>query len=312
MTENPRQKNSPADEIVLGPNQYGKAEVRVVRVNRETAVHHIQDLNVTSFLRGDYTDCYVTGDNSRVIATDTQKNTVYAFAKKYGMTSPEAFLLTLGRHFIQRDEVDGGRWMVESYPWERIQVNGEGHDHSFARVAEETRTAAVTIENGVEYILGGFSGLSLLKTTGSEFSGFPKDEYTTLPETDDRIMATDISSRWLYASEVDVGTTDVDSIYEQVKQIVMEEFATVHSLSLQQTLYAAGQAVLQAIPEIEDIRFAMPNNHHYIVDLSRFGLENPHEVFEAGDRPYGLMNASVTRACAEAKPEAWKWIAGFN
>ncbi|WP_218220635.1 factor-independent urate hydroxylase [Nesterenkonia sp. Act20] len=303
-------------DVVLGPNQYGKAEVRVVRVNRDTPVHTLMDLNVSSMLRGDFTDCYTEGDNSRVIATDTQKNTVYAFAKEHGISTPEQFLLLLGRHFVEYAEVDGGRWSAESYPWERIQVPGSDgalteHEHSFVKSKQEIRTAALTIQDGDEHLMGGFSDLTVLKTTGSEFSGYPKDRYTTLPETRDRVMATDITARWLFAADIDAQEVDFDALYARVKQIVMEQFALVHSLSLQQTLYAAGEAVLGAVEEIEDIRFVMPNNHHYVVDLSPFGLENPNEVFQAGDRPYGLMNASVTRRAAPARPQAWEWIGGF-
>lgn len=313
-----------SSDVVLGPNQYGKAEVRVVRVNRETPVHTLIDLNVSSMLRGDFTDCYTSGDNTRVIATDTQKNTVYAFAKEHGISTPEEFLLLLGRHFTAQDEVSGGRWTAESYPWERIQVPGPdgtlgAHEHSFVKSKQEIRTAALTVQDGIEHLLGGFSDLTVLKTTGSEFSGFPRDRYTTLPEAQDRIMATDITARWLFAAEPgapgpgspDEAPADFDAIYARVKQIVLEQFALVHSLSLQQTLYAAGEAVLGAVPEIEDIRFVMPNNHHYVVDLSPFGLENPNEVFQAGDRPYGLMNASVTRRDAPARPDAWEWLGGF-
>ncbi|WP_150462197.1 factor-independent urate hydroxylase [Nesterenkonia ebinurensis] len=299
------------NEIVLGPNQYGKAEVRVVRINRDTPVHQIRDLNVSSFLRGDFAETFLTGDNSKVLATDTQKNTVYAFARKHGITTPEEFLLTLGRHFLGHPEVHGGRWLAESYPWERIQVKGRGHDHSFVRSKQEIRTASVTMANGVEYVLGGFKDLTVLKSTGSEFTGFPRDEFTTLPETTDRIMATDISARWLFATAAESGGVDYDAVFAQVKQTVLEQFAAVHSLSLQQTLYAAGKAVLQAVPEIEDIRFAMPNNHHYVVDLEPYGLENPNEVFEAGVLPYGLMNASVTRSGATPAPAAWEWLPEF-
>ncbi len=302
-------------DIVLGPNQYGKAEVRVVRVDRETEVHTLQDLNVTSMLRGDFAGTFLTGDNSGVLTTDAQKNTVYAFAKEKGVSSPEEFLMELGRHFIgSQPQVTGGRWEAESFTWERIQVQAPGggttgHGHSFVRNKDDVRTAAVTIEDGVEYVLGGFKDLTVLKSTGSEFHGYPKDPYTTLPEVTDRIMATDITSRWLFRA--DAGDVDYDAVYHRVKQIVMEQFALVHSYSLQQTLYAAGEAVLEEIGEVEDIRFVMPNNHHYLVDLERFGLENHNEVFEAGVLPYGLMNASVTRAGAEPKPKAWEWIAGF-
>lgn len=307
-------------DIVLGPHQYGKAEVRVVRVQRETEIHTLQDLTVTSLLRGDFDATFLSGDNSGVIATDTQKNTVHAFAKERGISSPEEFLLELGRHFTAQPQVTGGRWQADAFTWERIQVPGPdgapaGHDHSFVRNKDDVRTAAVTIEDGAEHVMGGFRDLTVLKSTGSEFHGFPRDRYTTLPETDDRIMATDITCRWLFrpgaAGGDGAGEMDYDAVYARAKQTVMEQFALVHSLSLQQTLYAAGQAVLEEVGDIEDIRFVMPNNHHYLVDLERFGLENHNEVFEAGVLPYGYMNASVTRAGAEPRPKAWEWIAGF-
>ena len=304
----------PNPDIVLGPNQYGKAEVRVVRVYRDTEVHTIQDLNVTSLLRGNFDETFLTGDNTTVLTTDAQKNTIHSFAKEKGISSPEEFLLELGRHFTAMDHVTGGRWETEAYNWERIQVPGPdgapaGHNHSFVRNKDDVRTAALTVEDGVEYVLGGFKDLTVLKSTGSEFHGYPKDRYTTLPETTDRIMATDITSRWLFRPGAE--GVDYDAVYARTKQIIMEQFAQVHSLSLQQTLYAAGEAVLEEFEEIEDIRFVMPNNHHYLVDLERFGVENDNEVFEAGVLPYGFMNASVTRVGAEPKPKAWEWIGGF-
>lgn len=308
----PRSGPSPSSDVVLGRNQYGKAEVRLVRVDRESPRHRLHDLTITSMLRGDYAACYTEGDNSDVIATDTQKNTVYAFAREHGVAGPEEFLLLLGRHFIDQPQVEGGRWSADEHLWRRIPVDGEGHDHSFVRDGTSTRTAAVTIVDGVEHVLGGFRDLTLLKTTGSEFSGFPRDRYTTLPETDDRVMATDVSARWLFRRGVHHDAAlDFAAVHDAVRSATMETFATLHSESLQQTLHAAGRAALDRVPEIEDIRFEMPNNHHYLVDLSPFELDNPQEVFQAGDRPYGLMNASVTRADAVPRPEAWEWIAGF-
>ncbi|MFD1213240.1 factor-independent urate hydroxylase [Arthrobacter sp. GCM10027362] len=303
-------------EIVLGANQYGKAEVRLVRVERQTARHRIRDLNVTSLLRGDYEDCYRAGDNAHVLATDTQKNTIYACAKEYGVGSPEEFLLGLGRHFTATVPwVTGGRWEAEDYAWERIQVNGQGHDHSFVRTGQEVRTAAVTIEDGIEHVVGGLKDLMVLKSTGSEFHGFPRDKYTTLPETTDRVLATSVTARWRFAPPAAARTTaggpDYDASYAAVKALLLETFAVTHSLSLQQTIFAIGKRILEECLELAEIRFVMPNKHHYLVDLSPFGLENENEVFIAGDRPYGLMNTAVARAGQPEAPAAWAWLAGF-
>jgi len=296
MTEN--------NGIVLGPNQYGKAEVRVVRITRDTARHEIEDLNVTSQLRGDFTVAHTQGDNAPVVATDTQKNTVYAFAKD-GIGSPEAFLLRLHEHFTSSfDWVTGGRWEAEQYTWSRIN----DHDHAFVRTNTATRTAVVTADdNGAPRVVAGLKELTVLKSTGSEFTGYPKDRYTTLAETTDRILATDVSARWRYNSN----DVDFNAIYESVSAILLAKFAEVHSLALQQTLYEMGAAVIQAHPEIDEIRFSMPNKHHFVVDLSPFGLENPNEVFFAADRPYGKIEASVQREGAPLDDAVWTGIAGF-
>src|SRR5690606_22935268 len=298
--------------IVLGRNQYGKAEVRVFRVYRDTPRHEVRDLNVWTALRGDFTDAHVTGDQSHVLPTDTQKNTVYALAKKEGIRAIEDFALTLGDHFLRQvPAATGARIAIEEYAWDRIDVDGTGHDHGFVRRGQGTRTTVVTVEGrGDErraWVLSGISDLIIAKTTGSEFHGFLKDEYTTLEETHDRILATSLHTRWRYL------TTDVDwdKTFASVRSILLRQFATVHSLALQQTLYAMGSAVLEAHPEIAEIRLAAPNKHHFLVDLQPFGLDNPGEVFYASDRPYGLIEASVVRDDVPEAPEAWLATPGF-
>ena len=297
--------------IVLGANQYGKAECRLVKVTRDGAVHHLTDLNVTSQLRGDFEACHTEGDNSQVVATDTQKNTVYAYAKEHGIASVERFLVTLGRHFVDDFEwVGGGRWEAEQYAWERIVAGGEPHDHAFVRTGRETRTAVVQIDSDTTHVVAGLTDCTVLKSTGSEFHGFPRDQYTTLQETDDRILATSVTAWWRY-DDVDVDTFDFDGVYAQVRDQLLETFATFHSLALQQTLFAMGQAVLEAQPAIAEMKFSMPNKHHFLVDLSPFGLENDNEVFFAADRPYGLIQATVQREGVAPAPAAWATIPAF-
>lgn len=294
-------------KIILGANQYGKAEVRLVKITRNTDRHEIEDLNVTSQLRGDFAAAHLAGDNGHVVPTDTQKNTVYALARE-GVGSPEEFLLRLGQHFTSSfDWVDGGRWEAESYTWDRIQAHGAPHDHSFVRNGREIRTAVVTKDGDKTYVIGGLRDLTVLKSTASGFVGYPKDKYTTLQETTDRILATDVAARWRY------NTTELDfnKAYDDVQGLLLEGFTENYSHALQQTLFDMGKKVLEAHPEIDEIKFSMPNKHHFLVDLSPFGLDNPNEVFFAADRPYGLIEAAVVREDASDAGRAWEGIAGF-
>jgi urate oxidase len=294
--------------IVLGANQYGKAEVRVVKVTRDDPRHEIEDLSVTSQLRGDFAAAHLTGDNRHVVPTDTQKNTVFAFARD-GIGSPEEFLLRLADHFTGSFEwVTGGRWTAESYAWQRIHVDGDPHDHAFVRAGQETRTAVVVADGDQRHVLGGLHGLTLLKTTGSGFEGYPKDRYTTLPETRDRILATDVATRWRYLPDADV---DYNAVHADVKRILLEEFTRRYSAALQTTMFDLGTAVLGAHDEIAEIRFSLPNKHHFVVDLAPFGLDNPNEVFYAADRPYGLIEAQVTREGIDPAGAAWEGATSF-
>jgi urate oxidase len=293
--------------IVLGPNQYGKAEVRVVAVDRSTPRHELVDLNVSSSLRGDFTAAHTAGDNAHVLTTDAQKNTVFAFARD-GIGSPEEFGLRLARHFAgSYDWITGARVAVESYGWDRITVGGQPHEHAFRRAGAEVRTAVVTVDGGEAYVLAGLSDLVVLKTTGSEFWGFPRDRYTTLAETRDRILATAVTARWRYTTP----DVDFDGSFAGVRTALLETFAATHSLALQQSLYAMGEAVLERHPEVAEIRMSMPNRHHFVQDLSAYGLDNPDVVYHADDRPYGLIEGTVLRDDVPPADVAWQGTPGF-
>jgi urate oxidase len=290
--------------IVLGPNQYGKAENRLVTVSRNGSVHTVKDLTVSTSLRGDLADTHLTGDNAKVLATDTQKNTVYAFAKQAPVGEIEDFALRLGRHFVGSQEpITGARILIDQHSWDRI----DGHDHSFVQGSNEKRTTAVTVDGSQAWVVSGVRDMVVLKSTGSEFHGYPKDPYTTLKETDDRILATSVTARWRYIG------TDVDwaKSFAEIRSIMLKTFADKHSLSLQQTLYAMGEAVLNARSEVAEVRLSMPNKHHFLVDLSAFGLENDNEVFYAADRPYGLIEGSILRDDAPEAGLAWSTLPAF-
>ena len=281
--------------IVLGGNQYGKAETHVVRISRSGDRHEVQDLNVSVALAGDFADTHITGDNSKVVPTDTQKNTVFAFARD-GIGEIEDFGIRLARHFVNEfASVYRARVDIEEQRWQRI------HDQAFMQAGSEKRLATVTSTDDGVWVVAGIGDLVLMKSGGSEFHGYIRDRFTTLPETTDRILATAVQARWRYAG------TDVDwrTSFDQVRRLLLDAFANHHSLSLQQTLYAMGEAVLEARPEVAEIRMTMPNKHHFVVDMTPFGMANENEVFYAADRPYGLIEGALTRDDAPEPGMAW-------
>jgi urate oxidase len=295
--------------VTFGDNQYGKAEVRLVRVTRNGDRHELKDLNVSTALRGDFVAAHLVGDNTHVVATDTQKNTVFGFAQQFGVGAIEEFALRLGRHFVDSFEwVTGAKVTVEEYSWDRIDVDGVPHDHSFSRADAGTRTTVATIEGGAAWVVSGVSNLVVLKTTGSEFTGFPRDRYTTLGEDRDRILATAVTARWRYG---DIDNVEWDKSFSAIRQILLASFARKHSLALQQSLYFMGEQVLDARPEVAEVRMSMPNKHHFLVDLAPFGLTNDHEVYHAADRPYGLIEGTITRDDAPEAGPAWQNVPGF-
>lgn len=270
--------------IVLGENRYGKAEIRLVRVDRAGDTHRLVDLNVSTALSGDMTDTHLTGANDKVLATDTQKNTVLAFARD-GVGEIEDFGLRLARRFVDtQDAIHHARIDIEQYPWTR---HGP---HSFSRSGAGTRLAVIKYDGKEAQVSGGIKDLTVINTTNSEFWGYPRDEYTTLPETKDRILATAVTAKWKFSAE-----TDWARAYETARDSLLGAFVDTYSYSLQQTLYAMGERVLRAVPEIKEVRLSLPNRHHYLCDLSPFGLDNPGEVFQVGDRPYGLIQGTVVR-----------------
>ncbi|MBP5870765.1 urate oxidase [Streptomyces scabiei] len=290
---------------ILGQNQYGKAENRVVKITRDGATHHIKDLNVSVSLSGDMAEVHLSGSNANVLPTDTTKNTVYAFAKEHGIESAEQFGIHLARHFVtSQPAIHRARIRVEEYAWERIEHGGEGA-HSFVRRGQETRLAQITYDGSSWEVVSGLKDLTVMNSTDSEFWGYVKDAYTTLPEAHDRILATEVSGRWRFNWTDDAQEMpDWDTSYEQTKQHLLRAFAETYSLSLQQTLYRMGSRIIEHRDEIDEVRFSLPNKHHFLVDLKPFGLDNATEdgaVYVAADRPYGLIEATVLRDGREAR-----------
>lgn len=278
--------------MMLAHAAYGKSKVRLVQVSRQGSRHELRDLTVAIRFEGDYERSYVAGDNSDVLPTDTMKNTVYALAAQHPVREPEPFGLALSRRFLDRNRLlRRVRIDLQQHPWGRMTVGDREQGHAFLRTGSETRTATIQGERDRPVVGAGVKHLVILKTSGSAFAGFPRDEYTTLPETGDRILATSMTATWRYRDhDIDFGVT-----WQAIRRTLLEVFAEHDSKSVQHTLHAMGQAVLDSAADVTAIRLVMPNRHHLPVDLSALGLENRNEVFVATDQPYGLIEATLTR-----------------
>jgi urate oxidase len=276
----------------LGENAYGKSRVRLVKVSRRDGRHELRDLTVSIRLEGEFEDAHLRGDNRDVLPTDTMKNTVYALARQTEIDAIEDFARTLATHFLPDNRaVTRSRVSVREHGWYSIPVGGRPHPHAFVRGSDEVDLATVTAEADAVRVESGIDELRVLKTTGSGFEGYPRDRYTTLRETSDRVLATAMRVRWTY------GLTEISysEIRPRAREAILETFAEHESRSVQHTAYAMGEAVLEQCPEIDAVAFSLPNKHHLLVDLTPFALDNPNEIFVATEEPYGLIEAIVRR-----------------
>ncbi|MET7305059.1 factor-independent urate hydroxylase [Embleya sp. NPDC005575] len=282
--------------IVLGPNRYGKAEVRLVRVTRTTATEHeLCDLDVSVSLSGDLADTHLRGDNAHVIPTDTMRAVVYAFAQDEPLPAMEAFGLRLARHFVDAyDPIDTARVRVLEYPWIRIPGTHGPHPHAWTRAAGSRYAGVLHGPAGIE-VCSGLADVTVLKSTGSEFHDFLTDRYTTLAPTRDRVLATSVQACWRHRRDDEGASRDWDASFGATRDTLLRTFAETHSLSLQQTLYAMGEAVLTEREDLVEVRLELPNKHHVPVDLGPFGQHNAGEVYQVTDRPYGLIEGTVLR-----------------
>jgi urate oxidase len=288
--------------IVLSQAGYGKSEVRLVKVSRRPDAHDLRDVTVDVGLEGDFEAAYVDGDNTGLLATDTMRNVVYALAKEDPSEDIESFGQRLVAHFLTAGPgVTRARVRIVEHPWIRLEVGGRPHEHAFQRGSGGNRVAVVVGDGGGVggiQIQAGIDDLSVLKTTRSGWEGFLRDRYTSLAETSDRILATIITARWSYRGR----QNDFGAAWRGVRETILGAFSDHYSPSVQFTLHHMGKAVLDAHPEVERISFSLPNRHHLLYDLARFGLENENEIFHATSEPYGLIEGTVERTPTDAQP----------
>ncbi|HET7480477.1 MAG TPA: urate oxidase [Rubrobacteraceae bacterium] len=279
-------------QIVLGQNNYGKSEVRVFKVKRDAERHEIWDLDIRISLEGDFEAAHVEGDNTGLLATDTMRNTAYALAKDHLTGSIERYGLALVDHFLEAGpSVMGCRVEITQFIWERIEVDGQPHEHSFVRQRGERKAKVWGDESGERKVKAGIGDVYVLKTTNSGWEGFLRERYTTLPDTNDRILATIVTAKWEYNTT----DADFDRLWDGVMQTTLKTLTDHYSPSVQNTLYRMGRAVLESFPEIARIWYSFPNVHHIPYDLARFGMENNGEIFHATQDPYGQIEGWVER-----------------
>jgi urate oxidase len=278
--------------IELGPNRYGKSAIHVVRVAREPDGHRLQDLVVAVALEGDFDRAHTDGDNSLVVATDTMKNTAYAYAKDHLDGSPEEYGRALAEHFLEFAQVDRATVNIRGHQWRHIDVGGSPAPDAFVRGGEGTRVASIAATRTGTSVQAGVEDLIVMKTTRSAFSGFPRDRYTTLAEADDRLMATKLSAIWRYGTP----DLDFDRAFLDIRTTLLESFADHDSPSVQTSIWIMGRAILERHEEVEEVRMVLPNLHHWLADLSPFGMTNDKEVYIGTTEPHGLIEATVRRS----------------
>jgi len=279
--------------IALGENRYGKSRVRLVRVKRGKDRHDFREWTLEILLEGDFESCFTDGDNSKILPTDTIKNTVYSLARKSAAGSMEEFAKEMIDFLLGRNpQVTRAEISVAEKLWERAVTRGKPHPTTFVQSSGERQTTKVSrAQKGKFVIASGLEDLVIMKTAGSGFEGYIEDSLTTLPPTADRLLGTALRANWNYTS-ADAG---FNNLRAKIREILLAVFAEHDSKSVQHTLYAMGEAVLKGVAEVSEIELTMPNIHCLLVDLSRFGQDNPNEIFVPTDEPHGYIEARVRR-----------------
>jgi urate oxidase len=279
--------------ITLAENRYGKSRVRVVKVTRHPGRHELRDWTVEILLEGDFASCFTAGDNSKILPTDTMKNTVYSLARSSKAECMEEFGKELILFLLERNpQVMVARANISEKAWEHLSAHGSPHPTTFLQSSGECQTAEIFANRSdPPTVRSGFDNLVILKTAGSEFVRFIKDSLTTLPESTDRLFGTAVKARWNYLSS----TAPFSALRSKIRETLLDVFAAHISKSVQHTLYAMGERVLADVREIADIELTMPNKHCLLVDLSLFGQDNPNEIFVPIDEPHGYIEAHIRR-----------------
>lgn len=282
----------------LASNRYGKSRVRLMRVTKHEAHHDLDEWTVEVLLSGDFETAHTLGDNSKILPTDTMKNTVYFIARQSKAASMEEYAKELIDFLLSRNpQVSEAEVTIESHLWKRLVVDGEPYPTAFMRGSDERQTTTVSRgQRGAFAITSGLDQLVVLKTAQSGFGGYIKDELTTLPETNDRLFGTALKAEWPYTAKAIGEGIDFNKVRRHLRETMIATFAKHDSLSVQQTLFAMAEAALRHTEIIDEVHLLMPNKHNLLVDMSRFGADNPNHIFVPTDEPHGTIEATVRRA----------------
>jgi urate oxidase len=277
----------------LGENSYGKSRVRLSRITRHGDRHDFNEWSVRVLLEGDFETSFTEADNSKLLPTDTMKNTVYSIARDSKAATIEEFAIDLGDYLLNNNpQVSGVLVEIEEKAWERLMIEGKPEETTFRLGGPELHTVRAVRDQGREWsIRPGVDGLVILKTTKSAFTGYIKDRLTTLKPATDRIFGTRATVTWDY----DAASLDFAQVRARIVAALLREFAAHDSMSVQHTLFDMGKAALDAAPEIVRIKLTMPNLHHLLADLSPFGQDNPNHIFVPIDEPHGYIEATIER-----------------
>ena len=278
--------------IKLGLNAYGKNAVNMSKIIRHKDHHEFRQVSVNISLEGDFETAHTVGDNTKILPTDTQKNTVYALAKEHFTSSIEEFGLFLSEHFHSNNpQLSKTKIEVTEYCWNRMIIDNKPHPNSFINGGSEKHTAIIIQDDSGISVVSGIKDLLILKTTDSAFENYIRDQFTTLKEASDRIFGTLCEITWNYVSS----NNDFITLYNNIRSCLLKTFSVHKSLSVQHTLYAMGEDVLKEFEEVKDITLKMPNKHHILANLEPFGMDNKNEIFIATDEPYGYITGTVVR-----------------
>jgi urate oxidase len=282
----------------LHTNRYGKSRVRLMRLTKHFDHHDLDEWTVQILLTGDFDTAHTHGDNSKILPTDTMKNTVYFVARESKSASMEAYAQELIDYILTRNpHVSSAEVVIESTLWKRLTVDGQPFPTAFMRGSDERQTTTVSRQQNAPFtITSGLDHLTILKTSNSSFTGYIKDALTTLPETTDRLFGTALQAKWPYTPEAMNAGIDFNKVRRHIREVLLSTFAKHDSLSVQQTLFAMAEAALAHTDLIDEIYLLMPNKHNLLVDLSRFGQENPNHIFVPTDEPHGTIEATVRRS----------------
>lgn len=295
----------------LNIGRYGKDNVRVYKVERHSdGTQSVAEFTVSVLLEGDISTSYTGADNSVVVPTDTMKQTCYIVAKQNPVLPAELYASTLAQHFIDRySHIHVATVKVIQHRWTRMMIDGNPHPHSFLRDGSDTRNAEVVARRSPASIevRSAIAGLLVLKSTGSAFHGFHKDEYTILKETHDRILSTEVDAGWrwkTFKSLDEVKQTadkkEFDRAYQKAREVTLSTFAKDESPSVQNTMYKMCEQILAAEEGVQWVEYQLPNKHYFEVDLSwHKGLKNTGkdaEVYAPQTDPNGLIQCQVGRS----------------